>query len=69
MVIRFLFYEAREQCFIEESNLRMLSVSGVERPASQFVHPPPRVHPRVHLVVLHLLRREHRLVVHYAPEI
>ena len=33
----------------------------------ELVHPPARVHA-VHLVVLHLLRREHRrLVVHDAP--
>ena len=48
-------------------------VLAVSRPpelrlgGGELVHPPARVHA-VHLVVLHLLRREHRrLVVHDAP--
>ena len=49
---------------------RVLAVSRPPelRPCGgELVHPPARVHA-VHLVVLHLLRREHRrLVVHDAP--
>ena len=49
---------------------RVLSISRIKRSLSccQLVHPPPGVHG-VHLVVLHLLGREHgRLVVHDATE-
>ena len=49
-----------------ENHSRVLAVSGVELGlgGGELVHAAPGVHP-VHLVVLHLLRREHRrLVVH-----